>query len=68
LGVIACEVTCFVMGCGMLLFAHTEPAARGHREDHILISTDKIALLRGDEGTVNSVTHGRFSLHFPHTP
>lgn len=64
IGLIASGVSCAVLGCGTLKFTHPEPAPGCPAGDGILDSDKSIVLLLGAEGAVNSVTRGKFKLHF----
>ena len=64
LGIIANGLSCFVIGSARLTFTHPEPQQGLPPGDGFLTTPEQIILLKGDEGAVNSVTRGRFSLHF----
>ncbi|KAI6045830.1 hypothetical protein EDC04DRAFT_2888408 [Pisolithus marmoratus] len=68
LGIIVSGISCFVIGSGAVLFTHPEPAAGSPRGDGILGSDKEVAILRGEEGAVNSITRGRFYLKFDSEP
>lgn len=64
-GILSNGISCFVIGSGILRFTHHMPATGSPRGDGILGSGKEFVLLLGEEGAVNSVTVGRFSLEFP---
>ena len=64
-GMFSNGISCFVIGSGTLRFMHPKPAAGSPRGDGILDSGNVFVILRGEEGAVNSVTRGRFHIHFP---
>ena len=64
-GILSNGISCFVIGSGTLRFTHHMPAAGSPRGDGILGSGKEFVVLLGEEGAVNCVTLGRFSLHFP---
>ncbi|KAG6329544.1 hypothetical protein ID866_9544 [Astraeus odoratus] len=64
LGTVVSGVSCLVIGSGEFLFTHPEPAIGSPPGDGILSSEEGIILLRREEGAVNAVTRGRFSLLF----
>ncbi|OBZ66308.1 hypothetical protein A0H81_13873 [Grifola frondosa] len=68
LGIVASGLSCFVIGSGRLQFSHPEPAQGAPRGDGMLILDQDVVLLRGEEGAVNSITRGRFALHFSSEP
>ncbi|KAG6330949.1 hypothetical protein ID866_8142 [Astraeus odoratus] len=61
LGIVACGISCFVIGSGTFLFTRPE-SSEGSLGDGILSSDGEIVLLKGGEGAVISITHGRFWL------
>lgn len=63
-GIIASGISCLVLGSADFVFTHPEPAAGSPAGDGILSSGDDIVLLRGTEGSINSITRGSFSLRF----
>ena len=65
-GIIVNGLSCLVIGSGKLVFIHPEPQPGFPRGDGFLTTPEQIILLKGDEGAVNSVTRGSFSLHFNH--
>ncbi|KAL4076417.1 hypothetical protein V8B97DRAFT_1921941 [Scleroderma yunnanense] len=68
LGILVSGISCLVIGSGTFLFTHPEPASGSPPGDGILSSDRDIVLLRGDEGAVNAITRGRFSLRFDSEP
>jgi len=64
LGIIVNGLSCLVIGSGELFFTHPVPQPGLPPGDGLLTTPEQIILLKGDEGAVNSVTRGRFSLHF----
>ena len=68
LGILVSGFSCLVIGSGTFLFTHPNPADGSPPGDGILASDKDIVLLRGDEGAVNAVTRGRFSLKFDSEP
>jgi len=68
LGIIGNGLSCLVIGSGELIFTHPKPQEDLPPEDGLLITPEQIILLKGGEGAVNSVTRGRFSLHFDNIP
>jgi hypothetical protein len=68
LGSVVSGLSCYVIGCATLNFAHPTPSAGSPRGDGILRDDTGIAILLGEEGAVNSVTRGRFSLKFGSEP
>ncbi|KAI5999879.1 hypothetical protein F5J12DRAFT_895119 [Pisolithus orientalis] len=63
-GIIVSGISCLVIGSGTFRFTHPEPAPGSPPGDGILGCEEGIALLKGQEGAVNAVTRGRFSLLF----
>ncbi|KAH0840293.1 hypothetical protein J3R83DRAFT_1302 [Lanmaoa asiatica] len=68
LGIITSGISCFVIGSGKFVFTHPDPAKGSPPGDGILSSDKEIVLLKGAEGSVNSITRGRFSLDFSSEP
>ena len=64
-GILSNGTSCFVIGSGTLRFMHHMPAAGSPRGDGVLGSGKELVVLLGEEGAVNCVTLGRFSLQFP---
>ena len=64
LGIVASGASCLVLGSADFVFARPEPANGVLPGDGLLSSDNSIVLLRGTEGAVNAITHGRFSLRF----
>ncbi|KAI6042772.1 hypothetical protein EDC04DRAFT_2563661 [Pisolithus marmoratus] len=63
-GIIVSGVSCRVIGSGTFRFMHPEPAQGSPPGDGILGCDEEVVLLKGEEGAVNAVTRGRFSLLF----
>ncbi|KAG6329545.1 hypothetical protein ID866_9545 [Astraeus odoratus] len=68
LGIVVSGVSCLVIGSGTFLFTHPIPAEGSPPGDGVLISDKEIIVLRGEEGAVNSITRGKFSLRFDSHP
>ncbi|KAG0698696.1 hypothetical protein DFH29DRAFT_940293 [Suillus ampliporus] len=68
LGIIASGISCFVIGSGKFTFYHPDPAPGAPRGDGLLLADNNVIILRGEEGAVNSITRGNFSLHFGSEP
>ncbi|KAL4076427.1 hypothetical protein J3A83DRAFT_4389657 [Scleroderma citrinum] len=68
LGIIVNGLSCFVVGSGKLIFTHPPPAKGSPPGDGFLSTPEQTVLLKGDEGAINSVTRGRFSLRFDNDP
>ncbi|KAG1735435.1 hypothetical protein EDB19DRAFT_1724415 [Suillus lakei] len=68
LGMIASGVSCFVIGSGKFTFSHPIPAPGAPRGDGLLLTDNNVIVLLGEEGAVNSITRGRFSLNFGSEP
>lgn len=68
LGIIVSGISCYVIGSGTFFFTHPEPAEGSPPGDGILSSDQEIVVLRGEEGAVNSITRGGFSLRFRSEP
>jgi len=64
LGIVSNGVSCLVMGSGNLTFTHPKAAGGSPKADGIIKDDKKTVILLGDEGAVNSVTRGTFSLQF----
>ena len=64
-GILSNGISCFVIGSGTLRFMHPMPATGSPRGDGILGSGHGFVILLGEEGAVNCVTRGKFSLRFP---
>ncbi|KAI6097542.1 hypothetical protein F5141DRAFT_464277 [Pisolithus sp. B1] len=63
-GIIVSGISCLVIGSGTFRFTHPEPAPGSPPGDGILGCDEGVVLLKGQEGAVNAVTRGRFSLLF----
>ncbi|KAF9232788.1 hypothetical protein BU15DRAFT_54634 [Melanogaster broomeanus] len=68
LGIFSSGISCLVIGAGKFTFSHPKPANGSPPGDGILSSDREIVLLKGEEGAVNSITRGRFSLNFASEP
>lgn len=68
LGILTSGISCLVIGSGQLIFMHPTSAPGSPPGDGILVSDREFVLLKGSKGAVNSVTQGRFSLHFDSEP
>jgi len=68
LGIIANGISCFVIGSGKFTFSHPIPTPGTPRGDGLLITDNNVIVLLGEEGAVNSITRGRFSLNFGSEP
>ena len=64
-GILSNGISCLVIGSGTLRFTHHIPAQGSPPGDGMLGSGPEFALLQGDEGAVNSITIGKFSIEFP---
>ena len=68
-GAFASGVSCLVIGSGDLCVSHPTPAEGVPLGDGILGGDgEDVILLLGEEGAVNTITRGRFSLKFPGKP
>ena len=68
LGIFVNGFSCFVIGSGKLIFIHPPPTDGLPIGDGFLTTPEQIVLLKGEEGAVNSVTRGKFTLHFNNDP
>ncbi|CCM02452.1 uncharacterized protein FIBRA_04551 [Fibroporia radiculosa] len=68
LGIVTSGWACWVIGSGHFTFSHPIPAAGSPPGDGILESSSGVVVLIGEEGAVNAVTRGRFSLQFGSEP
>lgn len=64
LGMFASGISCFVIGSGKFTFNHPIPSPGAPRGDGLLLTENNVIVLLGEEGAVNSITRGRFSLNF----
>ena len=65
LGMIANGCACYVLGSGKLAFQHPEPAPGAPPGDGILwAGGNDVVVIRGSERAVNTLTRGRFFLHY----
>ncbi|KAI6017796.1 hypothetical protein BKA83DRAFT_4534712 [Pisolithus microcarpus] len=60
--IIVNDVSCLVIGSGTLCFIHLTPVPGSPPGDGILGCDEGVVLLKGQEGDVNAVMKGRFSL------
>lgn len=68
LGILTSGISCLVIGSGKFTFTHPDPAKGSPAGDGLLASGTDVVLLKGEEGAVNSITRGRFSLRFQSEP
>ena len=68
LGMLASGISCFVIGSGSFMFYHPVPAPGAPRGDGLLLADNNVIILLGEEGAVNSITRGNFSLNFGSEP
>ncbi|OAX33773.1 hypothetical protein K503DRAFT_775240 [Rhizopogon vinicolor AM-OR11-026] len=68
LGILASGISCFVIGSGKFTFYHPIPASGSPRGDGLLLADGNVIVLLGEEGAVNSITRGKFSLNFGTEP
>lgn len=70
LGILSSGISCFVIGSGILKFSHPIPAKGSPKGDGVLQAQmePELIALRGEEGAVNSITRGAFSLKFSGEP
>ncbi|KAG0698680.1 hypothetical protein DFH29DRAFT_940184 [Suillus ampliporus] len=68
LGIIASGISCFVIGSGKFTFFHPTPSPGAPRGDGLLLADNNVIVLLGEEGAVNSITRGKFSLYFGSEP
>ncbi|KAG2354818.1 hypothetical protein BDR07DRAFT_1428293 [Suillus spraguei] len=68
LGIIASGISCLVIGSGKFTFRHPIPSPGAPRGDGLLLTDNNIIVLLGQEGAVNSITRGKFSLNFESEP
>ena len=64
LGIFVNGLSYMVVGSGELIFTHPPPKNGLPAGDGFLATPEQIVLLRGKEGAVDSVTRGKFTLHF----
>ncbi|CCL98420.1 uncharacterized protein FIBRA_00417 [Fibroporia radiculosa] len=64
LGMTTGGIAAWALGSGRLTFTHPEPAPSCPLGDGILEGDSGVAVLLGQEGAVNAITRGRFSLQF----
>jgi hypothetical protein len=68
LGIVTSGLSCLVIGSADLRFSHPEPANGSPRGDGLMKGDNEMVILLGEEGAVNSVTRGEFSLVFSDSP
>jgi hypothetical protein len=68
LGIVVNGLACLVIGSADLTFTHPEPARGSPKGDGMMKGDREIVILLGEEGAVNSVTRGEFSLQFADKP
>ena len=68
LGMFCSGVSCLVIGRGIFTFTHPKPAQGAPPGDGILTDNEQVIILLGEEGAVNAVTRGRFSLRYESHP
>lgn len=69
LGILSNGLSCFVIGSGKLRFRHPNPAKDSASGDGFLhTNASDLVVLRGEEGAVNAITRGGFSLEFAGDP
>ena len=66
LGIISNGLSCLAIGNAQLEFFHPKPANGSVLGDGFLHAGSEIVILLGEEGSVNAITRGKFSLKFPH--
>lgn len=64
LGIVANGLSCLILGSGNFTFSHPIPAPGAPRGDGLLLADYNTIVLLGQEGAVNSITRGKFSLNF----
>ena len=64
-GIVTSGLFCLVLGSADFVFKHNVPAKGSPPGDGILGSDKDMVLLKGEEGAVNAITRGEFSLRFP---
>ncbi|RDX49628.1 hypothetical protein OH76DRAFT_1350441 [Lentinus brumalis] len=68
LGILASGIACLVIGSGMLTFHCPQPAKGAPRGDGILADHHRVIVLRGEQGAVNAITRGHFTLEYTGQP
>ena len=63
-GILCNGISCFLIGTGVLTFTHPKPADGSPPALGILNDGEQLIILRGPEGSVNSITRGRFALEY----
>ncbi|KAL1947513.1 hypothetical protein VTO73DRAFT_13237 [Trametes versicolor] len=69
IGIISSGLSCFVIGMGTLRFKHPAPAPGAPAGDGVLKSGGtELVILKGEEGAVNAITRGQFTLDYNSAP
>ncbi|TBU50177.1 hypothetical protein BD309DRAFT_946048 [Dichomitus squalens] len=68
IGMFCSGFSCFVIGSGTFAFRHPKPAQGAPLGDGILDDNNHFVILRGEEGAVNPITRGAFSLTYRSAP
>ncbi|KAF9226908.1 hypothetical protein BS17DRAFT_511609 [Gyrodon lividus] len=68
LGIVSCGLTSFVIGSAKLAIQRVRSARGAPPGDGLLIETNAIVVVRGDQSAVNTITRGRFSLTLVGSP
>jgi hypothetical protein len=68
LGILSSGIACLVIASGTLTFCHPQPAHACPPGDGFLQTRSEFVVLLGEEGAVNTVTRGYFSLEFAGKP
>ncbi|KIJ69759.1 hypothetical protein HYDPIDRAFT_104381 [Hydnomerulius pinastri MD-312] len=68
LGIVASGVTSFVIGSAELSIQTVRPASGSPPGDGMLIDTNSLVVLKGEEGVVNAITKGKFVLKLEGSP
>ncbi|TFK35986.1 hypothetical protein BDQ12DRAFT_610691 [Crucibulum laeve] len=68
LGIISSGLSCLAIGAGVLTFKHPFTTLHSPPGDGFLNGGNEIVVLLGQEGAVNSITQGQFSLQYPGEP
>ncbi|KIJ06957.1 hypothetical protein PAXINDRAFT_19839 [Paxillus involutus ATCC 200175] len=68
LGIVSCGITSFVVGSAKLSIEGRRSAPGAPHGDGLLIDTNAIVVVRGDNSPINTITRGRFSLRLVGSP
>lgn len=68
LGMFSNGMSGLVIGSGKVTLTHPTPADGAPPGDGILMDNEQVVILLGDEGAVNTITRGRFSLDYKSCP